>query len=46
MSSDILMAVDSGQLTAIVLLDLTSTFDTADQSILINGPQRLSVCLI
>ena len=35
-SSDVMMASDSGRYTVLVLLDLTSAFDTVDHSILIN----------
>lgn len=34
-SSDILMAADAGQYTVLVLLDLTSAFDTVDHNILL-----------
>lgn len=33
-SSDLLMAADTGDLTILVLLDLSSAFDTADHSIM------------
>ncbi len=35
-SSDIMMAADSGEYTALVLLGLSSAFDTVDHSIMIN----------
>lgn len=36
MSSDILMAADTGEYTVLVILDLTSAFDTVDHSVMIN----------
>uniref|UniRef100_A0A669CXC1 Reverse transcriptase domain-containing protein n=1 Tax=Oreochromis niloticus TaxID=8128 RepID=A0A669CXC1_ORENI len=40
-SSDILMAADSGEYTVLVLLDLSSAFDTVDHSIMINRLENL-----
>uniref|UniRef100_A0A669E4F5 Reverse transcriptase domain-containing protein n=1 Tax=Oreochromis niloticus TaxID=8128 RepID=A0A669E4F5_ORENI len=40
-SSDILMAADSGEYTVLVLLDLSSAFDTVDHSIMINRLKNL-----
>lgn len=34
-SSDIIMAADSGKHTVLVLLDLSSAFDTADHQVLL-----------
>jgi len=38
--SDILLAVDRGDLAALILLDLTAAFDTVDHDVLL---QRLKV---
>lgn len=35
-TNDIMMSADSGEYTVLVLLDLTSAFDTANHTILIN----------
>lgn len=40
-SSDILMSADSGKHTVLVLLDLTSAFDTIDHNIMLNKLQDL-----
>ncbi len=40
-TSDILMSADSGEHTVLVLLDLSSAFDTVDHSILINRLHNL-----
>ena len=39
--SDMLLAIDAGDLSALVLLDLSAAFDTVDHDILI---RRLMVC--
>ncbi len=53
-SNDILLATDSGKVVILVLLDLTTAFDTVDHSILISclehwdatgfNPRAASVC--
>jgi len=42
MFSDILLAVDSGDVAALVLLDLSAAFDTVDHAILC---RHLQVCM-
>lgn len=40
-TNDIMMSADSGEYTVLVLLDLTSAFDTVNHTILINRPRDL-----
>ena len=40
MSNDILSAMDNGNLTALVLLDLSAAFDTVDHNILLSRLQN------
>lgn len=39
LKSDILLAIDCGDLAALVLFDLTAAFDTVDHDILLERPQ-------